>query len=149
LLRAGDFNVIVVDWRAGSTTISYPVAVNRVAAIANFAGGFLDFMQENQLIDYARLHVIGFSLGAHIAGNIGKNVRRGQIDTIIGLDPSGPLFSVQNPGTRIDAADGVYVEILHTNGNSTGIGSPIGDSDFFANGGSNQPGCLSNGELFN
>lgn len=73
---------------------------------------------------------------AHVAGHIGKNVANGRINTIIGLDPAGPLFTVGNPGGRLDAADAVYVEAIHTNGPSfsivgSGIGAPIGHADFF------------------
>jgi pancreatic triacylglycerol lipase len=82
---------------------------------------------------------------AHVCGFIGKNVRRGRIDTIIGLDPAGPLFSERNPDGRLDAGDANYVEALHTNGPTllivgAGIGRVIGHADFFANGGTSQPG---------
>lgn len=85
----------------------------------------------------------------HIAGHAGKNVRRGRIRQIIGLDPAGPLFSVRNPAGRIDASDADYVECIHTNGPTiavvgAGIGAPIGHADFFPNGGDSQPGCLTN-----
>jgi pancreatic triacylglycerol lipase len=81
-----------------------------------------------------------------MAGITGKNVRRGRINSIIGLDPAGPLFSVNNPSTRLDASDAEYVENIHTNGGSlgSGIGAAIGHADFFPNGGSVQPGCLTN-----
>lgn len=62
------------------------------------------------------------------------------------VDPAGPLFSVRNPESRIDASDGVYVECIHTNGPTLGIGlglgAPICDADYFPNGGRSQPGCL-------
>lgn len=62
------------------------------------------------------------------------------INTIIGLDPAGPLFSVRNPEGRLDASDATYVEVIHTNGPTlliagAGIGAPIGDADFWPNGG--------------
>jgi hypothetical protein len=79
----------------------------------------------------------------------GKGVRRGRVQNIFGLDPAGPLFSVRNPAGRLDAADAVYVECIHTNGPTialvgAGIGAPIGHADFFPNGGTSQPGCLTN-----
>lgn len=108
------------------------------------AAAFIDFFHENGVISFegARTHLIGFSLGAHIAGHAGKNVRRGRIPMIYGLDPSGPLFSVVNPANRLHATDAVYVEVVHTNGQVNGIGAPIGSADFWPNGGIAQPGCL-------
>lgn len=76
-------------------------------------------------------------------------MQRGLINTIVGLDPAGPLFSVRDPSGRIDMQDAQYVEIMHTNGPTlliagAGIGAPIGDADFWPNGGTSQPGCLTN-----
>lgn len=61
----------------------------------------------------------------------------------------GPLFSVRDPSGRIDAGDANYVEIIHTNGPTlwiagAGIGAPIGHADYWPNGGTSQPGCLTN-----
>jgi dienelactone hydrolase len=52
----------------------------------------LSWMRDLNYIDFNRLHVIGFSLGAHIAGFIGKNTNR-SIHTIVGLDPASLFFS--------------------------------------------------------
>lgn len=79
---------------------------------------------------------------AHVAGIAGKNVRNGRIDTIIGLDPAGPLFNIRTPWGRLDSRDAEYVEAIHTNGRVTGIGLPIAHADFFPNGGMTQPGCI-------
>lgn len=81
-----------------------------------------------------------------MAGIAGKLVRRGRINTIIGLDPAGPLFSVNTPADRLDLTDANYVEAVHTNGGAfgSGIGAPIAHADFFPNGGSIQPGCILN-----
>lgn len=68
-----------------------------------------------------------------MAGIAGKLVRRGRFNTIIGLDPAGPLFSVNTPAERLAVGDADYVEAIHTNGGAfgSGIGAPIANADFF------------------
>lgn len=149
LLNYYDFNVIFIDWSEGSRTINYIGAANRVPTIGQFVASQIDFLVSQNAVNLARLTVIGFSLGAHIAGHVGKNVQSGTINSIIGLDPAGPLFSVRNPEGRIDAGDARYVECIHTNGPTivlvgAGIGASIGHADFYPNGGSSQPGCFTN-----
>lgn len=72
LLEYYDFNVIIVDWGAGAQTINYAAAVARVRPVGAFFASYLDFLHENNLIDYTRMSIIGFSLGAHVCGFIGK-----------------------------------------------------------------------------
>jgi pancreatic triacylglycerol lipase len=57
------------------------------------------------------------------------------------LDPAGPLFSLNDPTDRVASTDGVYVEVMHTNGGLLGFREPIGQADFFPNFGRSQPGC--------
>lgn len=42
---------------------------------------------------------------AHIAGLVGKRVKRGKVQAIYGLDPAGPLFSIDDPDDRIAPTD--------------------------------------------
>lgn len=93
--------------------------------------------------NFSRVSLIGHSLGAHISGAAGKRVRNGRINTIVGLDPAGPLFDANNPVNRLDRGDAEYVEVIHTDTNSFGIAFPIGHADFYPNGGTGMPGCLS------
>jgi pancreatic triacylglycerol lipase len=149
LLRYYDFNIIFVDWSEGAGTINYFAAAGRVPTVGTFVASYLDFMSDNGMIDWSRTTVIGFSLGAHIAGHTGKRVRNGRIANIVGLDPAGPLFSHRDPAGRIDAGDGEYVECIHTSSPTLiifglGIGGPICDADYYPNGGASQPGCLMN-----
>ena len=78
---------------------------------------------------------------AHVAGIAGKNVQRGRINTIIGMDPAGPLFDVNNPRARLDFSDAEYVESIHTDV-AFGIVAEISHADFFPNNGHTQPGCI-------
>lgn len=80
---------------------------------------------------------------AHIAGAAGKRVRNGRVNTIIGLDPAGPLFNVNDAPNRLASTDAEYVEVIHTDTPNLGIGDPIGDVDFYPNGGTGMPGCFS------
>lgn len=65
---------------------------------------------------------------------------------ITGLDPAGPLFESQHPKTRLDNSDADFVDVIHSNGENLilgGLGSwqPMGDVDFYPNGGRVQIGC--------
>lgn len=98
-------------------------------------------------VPLANVHLIGHSLGAHIVGFAGKEVLRitgKKIEWITGLDPAGPLFEVplQSKPNRLSNEDARYVEVIHSNGGVLGFISPLGDSDFYPNGGKFiQPGC--------
>ncbi|XP_075158128.1 phospholipase A1-like [Haematobia irritans] len=139
-LKAFDCNVIVVDWaRARSSDyISSVVAAPRSGQIM---AEMIDFLSECCGLSFDALTVVGHSLGAHVAGQIGKNVRKGRVRTVIGLDPALPLFSYYKPKTRLAATDGVYVEAIHTNSGLWGFLKPIAKGDFYVNGGTLQPGC--------
>lgn len=59
----------------------------------------------------------------------GKALTRGRVQVITSLDPAGPLFSVNSPNERVEPTDGVYVEVIHTNGGTLGFMEPIGQAD--------------------
>lgn len=71
LLDLGDFNVIVVDWR-GVAGGSYFSAASQVPAIGNHVGNVIQWIFNNFGGNFDQLHLIGFSLGAHIVGNAGR-----------------------------------------------------------------------------
>lgn len=133
----------------GAQTINFVAARQRVNEVAPILAEFLDHLHENGELDYPRLNIAGYSLGAHISGIAAKNVRRGRVNTIVGLDPAGgeldicfclsyyelllilgPLFDLANPLLRLDASDAEYVEVIHTDGEALGIGNPIGHADW-------------------
>lgn len=94
----------------------------------------------------SRFHLIGFSLGAHVAGFAGQAVPN--ISRITGLDPASPLFEGYPPNVRLDPTDAQFVDVIHSNGDGFmrgGLGSyePMGSVDFYPNGGRVQVGCSS------
>jgi len=70
----GDYNVICVDWKQYSTDISYAVAKARAKYIAKDIAKVLTRITYNLTINFYNLHVIGHSMGAHIAGFVGQNL---------------------------------------------------------------------------
>jgi len=142
-LRNYDVNVIVIDWSIGANTINYLASRNQVNNVGGVLAEFLDTLIINSLLpDYSRVSCIGHHMGAHVCGAAGKRVQRGRINTIFGLDPAGRLFDADVPTNRLAVGDAAYVEIIHTDTEQFGIGYPLGDSDFYPNGGTNMPGCL-------
>jgi pancreatic triacylglycerol lipase len=140
-LRFGNFNVVVVNWGVGAASNNYLTARNNVGPTGQILARMVDFLHANNFVTFPTIHLIGHSLGGHVIGMAGKAVTRGRIQVIMSLDPAGPLFSLNNPATRVAPTDGVYVEIIHTNGGLQGFLEPIGHADFFPNFGSTQPGC--------
>ncbi|XP_075159004.1 phospholipase A1-like [Haematobia irritans] len=139
-LSKDNYNVISVDWNAYSE-LNYISARAKVPIVGEDVAEFIDFLNQKFGMSFSNLVVIGHSLGAHVAGYCGKNVKRGTLEAIVGLDPAYPLYSYENTETRLASTDAKYVETIQTNGNVKGFLKPIGTASFYPNWGRNQPGC--------
>lgn len=137
----GDFNYIFVDWSAGAQNPNYITARRNVDELGPLISRYIEWLVEENGVSLSSINIIGHSLGGHAAGLGGKFVTIGRVNAVISLDPAGPLFSLDEPLRRVAVGDADYVEIIHTNGNVLGFGDPIGDTDFYPNGGLTQPGC--------
>lgn len=131
----------MVDWSFYGETINYISAKRNTLKAGREIAIFIDWLHDNGGLSFKTLTVIGHSLGAHVAGITGKNVTKGVINSIIGLDPAMPLFDLNKPDSRLASTDAFYVETVHTNGGMNGFYNPIGKASFYANGGKSQPGC--------
>ncbi|KAL3889390.1 hypothetical protein ACJMK2_001734 [Sinanodonta woodiana] len=141
LLKREDDNVIVVDWNKGADQIIYAQAVANTRVVGALISQMMYTLDKvaggNSL---GRMHLIGHSLGAHVAGYAGeRTLGTGRIS---GLDPAGPLFEGTDPKVRLDPSDASFVDVIHTNVNGLGIASSVGHVDFYPNRGKEQPGCL-------
>lgn len=136
-------NVIIVDWRkaaAGSyvqavanTRVVASFLSHQIAALVNATNSSSDVLSE-------KYHLIGHSLGAHIAGYTGKHFN-GSIAHITGLDPAGPFFELTPPAMRLWHSDAMFVDVVHTSALSQGSIIQSGDVDIYVNMGDFQPGC--------
>lgn len=140
-LLKDNFNIIVVDWSEGASNLKYSQSRNSVNYVGSKVADMIWFLKENAQLNLDTLHLVGHSLGAHICGLTGKLVKDHNLNTIIGLDPAGPLFYEEYPDERLSVDDAEYVEVIHTNAGFYGIQTPIGDADYYINGGEKQPGC--------
>ncbi|XP_021435376.2 lipoprotein lipase isoform X1 [Oncorhynchus mykiss] len=142
--REQDANVIVVDWLHTAQN-HYPVAAQDTKMVGQEIAHFIDWLEEATNIPLDNLHLIGYSLGAHVAGFAGSHASN-KVGRITGLDPAGPDFEGEHAHHRLSPDDAHFVDVLHTFtrgslGFSSGIQQPVGHVDIYPNGGSFQPGC--------
>ncbi|KAK5619942.1 hypothetical protein CRENBAI_004836 [Crenichthys baileyi] len=139
LLARADINVVIVDWNKGAANLNYFKAVGNTYKVAENITAFIKMMQDHGASPNL-IHMIGVSLGAHISGFVGANLNSA-IGRITALDPAGPMFTDKPPKDRLDPTDAQFVDALHTDIDALGFREPLGHVDFYANGGTDQPGC--------
>ncbi|KAL0113449.1 hypothetical protein PUN28_012538 [Cardiocondyla obscurior] len=133
-LKTSDYNVIAIDWREAATLWkSVPHVSQRVASLINF-------LKNNAGLNPNKTTMIGFSLGAHVV-SLGARFASSEIGEVVALDPPGPKFESEGPGKRVDKSDAAIVQVIHTCIKCLSMKSAVGTSDFYLNGGEEQPGC--------
>uniref|UniRef100_A0A8C5QM22 Triacylglycerol lipase n=1 Tax=Leptobrachium leishanense TaxID=445787 RepID=A0A8C5QM22_9ANUR len=147
MLTVEDVNCFSVDWSGGSRTL-YTQASNNIRVVGAEVALFIDVLSSNFGYSPSNVHVIGHSLGAQAAGEVGK--RRRGLGRITGLDPAEPYFQGTPIEVRLDPSDAPFVDVIHTDAApvipNLGLGTSqlVGHLDFFPNGGEQMPGCGKN-----
>lgn len=144
LMAVEECNVVCVDWEGGATMPNYLRAAANTRLVGKQLAMLLQGFAKHIDLRFEDVHLIGFSLGAHVAGFAGSELRN--ISRITGLDPAGPLFEFQDPRARLDRSDAKFVDVIHSNGETLilgglGAAQPLGHVDFYPNGGRVQHGC--------
>ncbi|KAJ8026249.1 Pancreatic triacylglycerol lipase [Holothuria leucospilota] len=154
-LSIGNFNVILVNWKNGADLVDL---TGLLGNLLNLPLGYEQARQNTRLVgrqigvlsrklqrltgaSFTSMHLIGHSLGAHLAGFAGEYLS-GQYGRISGLDPAGPGFDIfaDLPGCLLEKSDAIFVDIIHTDG-VLGNGRALGDQDFYPSGGVHQVSC--------
>ncbi|ESP05622.1 hypothetical protein LOTGIDRAFT_102397, partial [Lottia gigantea] len=145
LLKLVPVNVIIVNWKKGANGC-YFSAIRNIKYTGDSTVELIGILSSEGEVPLSKFHLIGHSLGAHVAGHVGQFAEN--IGRITGLDPASFGFSTKGTSKRLDASDADFVDVIHTDDGalfelSFGYvpGVTVGDADFYPNGGSNQPDC--------
>ncbi|GIY72375.1 pancreatic triacylglycerol lipase [Caerostris darwini] len=138
-----DYNIIVVDWSGGNKPPYYQATSNTRVVAAEIAIVVQAF-EKHFKAKRENFHIIGHSLGGHIAGYAGERLKT--LGRITGCDPAEPYFQNMPPSVRLDPTDATFVDVIHSDATDIlfigfGMSHSVGHVDFFPNNGRNQPGC--------
>lgn len=142
--REPSANVIVVDWLSRAQQ-HYPTSASYTKLVGKDVAKFVNWLQAEIDYPWEKLHLLGYSLGAHVAGIAGLLTKH-KVNRITGMDPAGPTFEYADSLSTLSPDDANFVDVLHTNtrgspDRSIGIQRPVGHIDIYPNGGTFQPGC--------
>ncbi|KAI8422635.1 hypothetical protein MSG28_006415 [Choristoneura fumiferana] len=138
-------NIILLDWSNMSHGSYLVNAARNTRKVGAAAAEQLNKLLENGL-KLDSFHVIGHSLGSHVAGYTARELKNKYHKTVrrlTALDPAFPAFYPDGVMMdHVNAKDAEFVDVIHTD--AGGYGAPVrtGTVDFWPNGGkSTQPGC--------
>nr|XP_023024633.1 inactive pancreatic lipase-related protein 1-like [Leptinotarsa decemlineata] len=144
-LKTRDYNIITVDWSPLNQAPCYLSALINIRHVGSCSAQLVVRLLEHGATD---IHVIGFSLGAHVANYLAVSLRPYKLPRITGLDPALPGFLTPNLDHKLDKSDASFVDVYHTNAFIQGVVEESGHVDFYLNGGALQPGCWAENRFF-
>ncbi|KAJ8675496.1 hypothetical protein QAD02_011282 [Eretmocerus hayati] len=149
LMNTTKANVILVDWSDAYVAqvsrslaipkfdiLNYKRAVVSTPNVAVQIAMILESIARLSVVPMNRwykIHFVGHSLGAHIAGQAARNIQSTKVHRVTGLDPAGPCFEGVNTVLKLRKTDAQFVDVIHTNcdpkrRNNFGIAEAIGES---------------------
>lgn len=99
-LRRGEYNVILVNWAKLAGLPWYVTAVRNTRIVGPQVARLVEWLAARGAVSLPDLHVIGFSLGAEIAGFMGKALSPRKVSTRH-CPPFSPLFNYSFKNCRL------------------------------------------------
>uniref|UniRef100_A0A1B0D1A0 Lipase domain-containing protein n=1 Tax=Phlebotomus papatasi TaxID=29031 RepID=A0A1B0D1A0_PHLPP len=138
----GHTNFLLVDTDVFISTLYSWSALNTEEIGKLIAPAIADLIN---YVNISQIHVVGHSLGAQIAGAVGRHLQASTQKSLVritGLDPARPCFNQGEALTGLGRGDALFVDVIHTNSGGFGQKEPVGDVDFYPNGVKlHMPGC--------
>ncbi|XP_026731478.1 inactive pancreatic lipase-related protein 1-like [Trichoplusia ni] len=135
-LQAENVNVLAVDWSKASSM--YTEGLANAEQVGKVIADFINILSQSFSYMPSQVRIVGVGLGGHIAGIAGRNVI-GNLPYIVAIDPS--LHGWTHNPLILNKDDADVVEVLHATAGVLGYDFPLGDIDFYPNGGTYQFGC--------
>ncbi|KAL3868059.1 hypothetical protein ACJMK2_040897 [Sinanodonta woodiana] len=116
LLKAGDFNVILIDWGKGSG-LPYTQATANTRVVGAETAKLITTLKEQVGANPEDFHIIGHSLGAHISGYAGERLLNlGRITGYGMIQPVGHVDYYPNSGMNQPGCDKDPITTLRIEG---------------------------------
>lgn len=146
ILDRDDKNVIIVGWGVGANRANYLLSASNTRVVGAETRDIKEVLRNAHGSDI-QTYCAGHSLGGHTCGHVGQFGSDRGLNRISGLDPAGPAFQEADDRRGLNVNCANLVEAWHTDGkdsvNSYGTLKPMGQRDYYPNGGGIQPGCNS------
>lgn len=108
-LQRGYYNLFYVDWAILAPAPCYPAAVHNTKHVGQCIAQLVDRIRDTGNTD---IHLIGFSLGAHVTNYVSTTLKPDYIiPRISGLDPAMPLFITADKDNKLDPSDAEFVDV--------------------------------------
>lgn len=84
-MKIGDFNIWMIDWETIAAGPCYPVVVGNLNYVGTCISQLVqEILNITKIPQEKAFHVIGFSMGAHVAAYVANNLRPYKLSRITG-----------------------------------------------------------------
>ena len=115
------FSIVPHPGKTRQSALPYSQSAANTRLVGLEVSALIDYLMEYKGARPEDFHIIGHSLGAHIAGYAGeklKSWRKVKLGRITALDPAQPLFKGMPEFVRLDPGDAEFVDVIHTDAKS-------------------------------